>query len=553
MAERGESAESEDATLTPSRLQYGRGFWFRILALSLLNAIAVYSAIVLLADEAWIFLTMIVVGTLFINWVYLSPRTRALRWITPGLIFLVGFMVIPIAYTFYISLTNWATGNVLPNKGQAIEILESRTIVDPDQEGELFDMFVFQDDSGEIRFLLVGDDGRLIFGEPRPRTEEPLENATLDPQELGITDTDGDGVPETIGPYTRLETRDVFALASEVDFENLFVDLPDGQVEVLGLSQGRVVIAGQRYLYDAEADVLVDTQLGLECRPGDTSDTKGNFVCDDGEILSPGWVAVTGVDNYSEVVTNERIRSPFIGVFIWNIVFAVGTVFFSFAVGLGLAMTLQHSRFRGVIAFRSLYILPYAIPAFLSILIWRGLLNEQFGPVNDMLAVIGIDPVPWLTSGTWAKVSVLLVNTWLTFPYMFLISTGALQAIPVELQEAARVDGASAPKVFRRVTFPLLMVSLAPLLIGTFAFAFNNFLLIFLLTNGGPPIFDAAIPVGSTDILITLTFDLAFASGRGNDFALAAAFSIFIFIVVATISAVAFRFTRRLEEIYGSL
>ncbi len=115
------------------------------------------------------------------------------------------------------------------------------------------------------------------------------------------------------------------------------------------------------------------------------------------------------------------------------------------------------------------------------------------------------------------------------------------------------MDGAGGWKVFWRITFPLLMVSLAPLLIGSFAFNFNNFVLIFLLTNGGPPIFDAAIPVGSTDILITLTYDLAFASGRGNDFALAAAIAVLIFIIVMVVSSIAFRFTRRLEEIYGSL
>ncbi|MDH3729833.1 MAG: ABC transporter permease subunit [Acidimicrobiia bacterium] len=553
MANRSQPTEPESMSVRRSRIQYGRGFWLRLAALSVVNAITVYAAIVLVVDGAWVILAMLVMGTLFINWVYLWPRTQALRWVTPGLVFMVVFLAIPIGYTFYISLTNWATGNVLPDKDQAIEILERRTIVDPDEEGELFEMFVYQDDAGELRLLLVGSDERLIFGEPRLRSEEPVVDATLDPQELGVVDEDGDGVPETIGPYRQLERREVFALAGEVEFENLFVDLPNGQVEVVGLSQGRVVLSAQRFIYTAEDDVLFDTQLNVACRPGQTADTKGNFVCGDGGVLSPGWVAVTGVDNYAKIIGNERIRGPFVGVLVWNIAFALGSVVLSFAVGLGLALTMQHPRFRGTIIYRSIYILPYAIPAFLSILIWQGLLNEQFGQINNMLESLGLERAPWLTSGNWAKASVLLVNTWLTFPYMFLISTGALQAIPVELLEAARVDGAGAGTVFRRVTFPLLMVSLAPLLIGTFAFAFNNFVLIFLLTNGGPPIFDAAVPVGSTDILITFTFDLAFASGRGNDFALAAAISIFIFLFVAVISAFAFRYTRRLEEIYGSL
>jgi ABC-type sugar transport system permease subunit len=150
-------------------------------------------------------------------------------------------------------------------------------------------------------------------------------------------------------------------------------------------------------------------------------------------------------------------------------------------------------------------------------------------------------------------VAVLLVNLWLGFPYMFLISTGALQSIPTELQEAARVDGAGGFNVFRRITFPMLMVALAPLLIGSFAFNFNNFAIIYFLTVGGPPILDAAVPVGATDILITFTYDLAIAGGRGNQFGLGAAITVFIFFIVLIISSIGFRFTRRLEDIYGNL
>ena len=255
----------------------------------------------------------------------------------------------------------------------------------------------------------------------------------------------------------------------------------------------------------------------------------------------PGEPGFT-LENYTDIATNERIRDPFLGVFVWNLVFAAGSVALTFALGLVLALTLQHERFRGRTFFRSIYILPYAVPAFLTILIWQGLLNEQFGQVNNLLDTFGLGPVPWLTDPTWAKVSVLLVNFWLGFPYMFLITTGALQAIPTDLQEAARVDGAGGFRVFRTITFPLLMVGLAPLLIGSFAFNFNNFLLIFFLTNGGPPIFGAAIPVGATDILITFTWDVAIAAGVGNQFGLGSAITVFIFLIA-----------RRLEDIYGGI
>jgi ABC-type sugar transport system permease subunit len=416
----------------------------------------------------------------------------------------------------------------------------------------LYDLEVYRDGE-EIRFLLIGSEGQQLFGEPRSRAAEASEEFAVDPAELGIVDNDGDGIPETIGTFERLERRDVFALASTLDFGNQVLDVEAGAVEITGLSQGRVVLAAQRYVYNDDTGVLTDMLAGQECRPGTDLETSGNFVCDDGSVLDPGWVTITGFNHYVDVLTSETLREPFLGVFVWNLGFAFGTVVFAFGFGLILALVLQHERVRGRVFYRSLYILPYAIPGLLSMLIWQGLLNEQFGAVNDMLAVFGIERVPWLTNGNWAKVALLLVNTWLTFPYMFLISTGALQSIPTELQEAARVDGANGWQVFWRITFPLLMVSLAPLLIGSFAFAFNNFVLVFVLTNGGPPILDAAVPVGSTDILITFTYDIALAGGVGNRFALAAAFSIFIFLIVLVISSISFRYTKRLEEIYGSL
>lgn len=147
-------------------------------------------------------------------------------------------------------------------------------------------------------------------------------------------------------------------------------------------------------------------------------------------------------------------------------------------------------------------------------------------------------------------VSVLLVNLWLGFPYMFLINSGALTSIPEELLEAARVDGASAWKSFRMVTLPLLLVSTAPLLIGSFAFNFNNFALIYLLTDGGPPLQGYDVPVGATDILISFTFDIAAGAGRGNQYSLASAIVVLIFVVLATTSALSFRLTKKLEDVY---
>jgi arabinogalactan oligomer / maltooligosaccharide transport system permease protein len=165
--------------------------------------------------------------------------------------------------------------------------------------------------------------------------------------------------------------------------------------------------------------------------------------------------------------------------------------------------------------------------------------------VNELLGM----RIPWLTDDWMARASVLLVNTWLGFPYMFLVATGALQSVPGELREAAEMDGASPLQAFRRITFPLLMIPLAPLLIASFAFNFNNFNVIYLLNRGGPPIVGAQTPAGHTDILISYTYRLAFEGGRGQDLGLAAAISVMIFFMVAAFAAVSFRRTRALEDL----
>jgi arabinogalactan oligomer/maltooligosaccharide transport system permease protein len=275
-------------------------------------------------------------------------------------------------------------------------------------------------------------------------------------------------------------------------------------------------------------------------------DGRGTFVHGNEQLL-PGWKVNVGFLNFSRMIHSKLVRGPFVRVFIWTLAFATLTVLLSFSIGLFLAIVLNTAGLRFRAFYRSALILPYAIPGFLSLLVWRGLLNDDFGVVNKLLGHVGVH-VPWLFDANWAKVSVIIVSVWLTMPYFFLISLGALQSIPDELMEAGRVDGGGAFQLFRRVTLPLLLIAVAPLMIASFAFNFNNFGNIYLLTGGGPSMSDNTV-AGATDILISYTYKIAFAAGLGQDYGLASAMGIVIFLIVAVISIVSFSRTKALENI----
>ena len=155
----------------------------------------------------------------------------------------------------------------------------------------------------------------------------------------------------------------------------------------------------------------------------------------------------------------------------------------------------------------------------------------------------------WLTNQWWAKAAILLVNLWLSYPYFMLICSGSLQSISDEYYDAAKVDGASSWQQFWNITLPLLLVAVGPLLIASFTFNFNNFNLIFLFNQGGPPIAGTPTPAGHTDILISYVYNLAFAGNRGINYGFASAITIVIFFIVGAITLFQFRYTNMWEEV----
>ncbi|GGI03787.1 ABC transporter permease subunit [Egicoccus halophilus] len=516
------------------------GLFFKLVFLGVVNGLALYAVSTLLPLRAWTPLLVVVVATLALDAVYLSRRTLPLKFLIPGTIALLVFQVYPVLYTAYIGFTNYGTGNVLTQDQAVDRILAGATRV-PEGATRFRSTPLVDDADGTLALLLTDPDGDVFLG-----TADGLES-------IDEGDVAGEGrdivVADRFRPLTLGEAQqredEVLDFAVPISDERA-AEFDEGvnaeAISVQTFTTAAVAVTALEL--DEDTGNIVDTVEGVVYEPVD-----GVYTAEDGATLRPGFRTVVGFDNYEQVLTSPAIRGPFFRVFVWTFAFAMLSMLTTFVMGLALAMALNDPRIKGRRLTRSLLIIPYALPSFMTALIWRGLLNQSFGPVNRMF---GLD-VPWLSSQAYAgalpKFSILLVNLWLGFGYMFLINTGALQAIPSDLTEAAKVDGASGWQAFRNVTLPLLLVAVGPLLIASFAFNFNNFNVVFLLTGGGPPIGGTPTPAGHTDILISYSYRLAFQGGRGQDFGLAAAVSSIIFLLVAVFSYIGFKRTAVLEEI----
>lgn len=253
------------------------------------------------------------------------------------------------------------------------------------------------------------------------------------------------------------------------------------------------------------------------------------------------WV---GFQTFKDLFGMRTWSNTFFGVLFWTVIWAIAATVTTYFVGLFYAVMINHKKIKFKRFWRAIYILPWAIPTMVSVLIMRNLFNGQFGPINNYLVALGLDRVPWLSDPLIAKLTIIGVNVWFGLPFWLILMTGVLTGIDKEMYEAAEVDGATGWQKFWKLTFPLVMFGTAPLMIMTFASNFNNFNIIYLFTQGGPANGDFHY-AGSTDILITWIYKLTLDHSQFN---VASAVSIIIFIVIAAISIWNFRRTRAFKE-----
>ncbi|MDQ0208824.1 carbohydrate ABC transporter permease [Alkalicoccobacillus murimartini] len=253
------------------------------------------------------------------------------------------------------------------------------------------------------------------------------------------------------------------------------------------------------------------------------------------------WV---GFQNFVDLATIPIWRNTFFSVLSWTIVWTAAATTSQIALAMFLAVIVNDKRIKYKRLIRTVLILPWAVPSFVTILIFAALFNDGFGAINrDLLEPLFNTSIPWLTDPFWTKIALIMIQTWLGFPFVFALFTGILQSVSDDWYEAADMDGASRFQKFRFITMPHVLFATAPLLIMQYAGNFNNFNIIYLFNEGGPPV--RGQNAGGTDILISWVYSLAF---ENSQYSMAAAISIIIGLIVAVFAIFQFRKSRTFKE-----
>lgn len=500
------------------RITWWQSDTLKWLVIGILSLFTCYLIMLMYAQGEYLFAIVTLILVSLGLYVFANRRAYAWRYVYPGIAGMGLFVLFPLICTIAIAFTNYSSSNQLTFE-RAQAVLMDRQF----QTGQTFGFSLYPDVDQWRLQLTSPDDQTVLISDPFNLNEGGEQKLAVAP-----TTTEQTGERASL----RVITQNRQAL------NGLVAVLPNGS-ELRMSSLRQFAEASPLYQLGADGEELLNKQTGVIYRPNMESgfyqavNAQGQW---QNETLSPGFTVTIGWKNFLRVLQDEGIQKPFVSIFVWTVVFSVLSVIFTVAVGMVLACLVQWEALKGKAFYRVMLILPYAVPAFISILIFKGLFNQSFGEINVMLNhLFGIKP-EWFSDPITAKATVLIVNTWLGYPYMMILCMGLLKAIPDDLYEASAMDGAGPFQNFTRITFPLLIKPLIPLMIASFAFNFNNFVLIQLLTRGGPDMIGTSTPAGYTDLLVNYTYRVAFEGGGGQDFGLAAAIATLIFILVGALA-----------------
>lgn len=278
-----------------------------------------------------------------------------------------------------------------------------------------------------------------------------------------------------------------------------------------------------------------------------------DFKLENLRLMNPNFI---GIKNYLDVifrglpVTNYNFGR----IFVFNLFWTFVNVFLHVVIGIAVALILNQENMPAKRLYRSLFVIPWALPSLISGMMWANMWHDKFGGINLLLQELGLrGDIRWLLEPApivnlpqiglvlpLSFIAVLIANVWLGWPFMMVIATGALQTIPKEVYEAAEMDGVSGFDKIRLITLPLIRPSMVPAIMVGIMMTFNQFNIIYFVTGGGP--------LGLTEILVTQGFKLVNPQGW---YGIASAFNIIVFIILAIITIITNRITKATEPYYA--
>ena len=360
------------------------------------TAIALTPAMV--GEESWLFLAVTWVVTLVLVATYATGRALPAKYLVPGTLMLALFVVFPIALTAKTSFTNYGDGTRNDKQTTVDQIVGSS--VTRAADSPQYNLTIATDGdptSGPFTYFLIPqDDPETVFEGTADGLEEDPAGVTVE-----------NGRVSAIDGYTVLDIKQISAASDQLDeiavpTESDTFIVRDGTSEAF---EGAPTL-----VYDADADTITDSASDTVY----TVQQKGDreyFVDDTGKRISDqSWTANVGTDNFKKIFTDSRISSSFFGIFVWTVIFATLSVVGTFLLGLLFAITLNDPRVRGQRIYRALLIVPYAIPGFISLLLWSSFYNQDFGLINDLTGL----NINWFGGSTTAKIAVLVLPNQLT-------------------------------------------------------------------------------------------------------------------------------------------
>ena len=336
------------------------------------------------------------------------------------------FIAFPLVYTAVIGFTNYSSPHLLTEERVREYLLDQHEAVEDlvlpyslHADGSEFRLVLRDVESGQPRWVSTPLALRKLRGELKVELQE----ATTEPAQAALPLRE------------QIQHREALS--------HLVLQLP-GQLDAmryLGLREFGPVRRHWESLPDGSLKRVADGQI---YKPnGDTGFFENAGPINAGEALQPGYKVLVGTQNYKRMLLNEEFRGPFLAIFTWTVVFSFTTVLFATAIGMLLAVMLnwEDLKYRGT--YRTLLFLPYAVPGFISILVFKGLFNQNFGEINAILdSLVGVKPA-WFADPLLAKIMLVIVNVWLGYPYVMILCSGLLKAIPADLYEASALAGAT--------------------------------------------------------------------------------------------------------------